>query len=352
MSSFDMPRSQSELPTSSPTLGGQIDLVTKFLHRRYLSILICILLALPIGALYLLTTPASYTASATMMIKSRKGPLEPLLGSGLPDPAWIDSQIGVLRSTNIAAYVVKQLRLADDPAFLRSEGGPFDSLLRRFGRGPTEPETEPERVAAAIGLVSNGLDVKRVGASYLMRIEFRSDNQEKAVKIANAVIDGYIFDGLNAKYQTNRRASDWLQERLQALREQAATAERAVIEFKAKNNLVTTGGTPGSALLMNEKELAEMGDKLTAARAQVSDLQVRLERIEAVRQAYQQDNATALMDENVSEAMTNPIIDGLRSKYLDLDQSGSRLVGSLWEKSCSGCEFAQSDPRNAQVDPR
>ena len=75
-----------------------------------------------------------------------------------------------------------------------------------------------------------------------MRIDFRSQNQEQAIKIANAMIDGYIFDQLNAKYQANRRAGDWLQERLQALREQAAAAERAVIEFKAKNNIVAAGG--------------------------------------------------------------------------------------------------------------
>ena len=76
------------------------------------------------------------------------------------------------------------------------------------------------------------------------------------------MIDAYIFDQLNAKYQANRRAGDWLQERLQALREQAAAAERAVIEFKAKNNIVAAGGT-----LMNEKQLSEMSGQLATARA-------------------------------------------------------------------------------------
>jgi glycosyltransferase involved in cell wall biosynthesis len=93
-----------------------------------LIILIGLLVALPFGALYLFITPATYTASATMMIESRKGPLDPLLGSAIPDPAWIDSQIGVLRSGNIASYVVKQLRLADDPEFIRSGVSPFRSL--------------------------------------------------------------------------------------------------------------------------------------------------------------------------------------------------------------------------------
>ena len=126
------------------------------------------------------------------------------------------------------------------------------------------------------------LDVRRIGTSYLMRIDFRSRNREQAVKIANAMIDAYILDQLNAKYQANRRTGDWLQERLQTLREQAAASERAVIEFKAKNNIVAASGT-----LMNEKQLSEMSGQLATARASTSDLQIRLERIEAVRRAYQ-----------------------------------------------------------------
>ena len=157
------------------------------------------------------------------------------------------------------------------------------------------------------------LDVRRIGTSYLMRIDFRSRNREQAVKIANAMIDAYIFDQLNAKYQANRRTGDWLQERLQTLREQAAAAERAVIEFKTKNNIVAASGT-----LMNEKQLSEMSGQLATARASTSDLQVRLERIEAVRRAYQQDKPASAADETVSEAMSNPIITRLRTQYLDL----------------------------------
>ena len=119
----------------------------------------------------------------------------------------------------------------------------------------------------------SGLDIRRVGQSYLLRIDFRGNNAEQAAKIANAMVDAYVFDQLNAKYQATRRAGDWLQERLQTLREQASTAERAVIEFKAKNNIVSAGGT-----LMNDKQLSEISGRLATARARTSDLQARLDR--------------------------------------------------------------------------
>jgi polysaccharide biosynthesis transport protein len=304
-----------ELP-ASPTLGAQIDLVTGFLRRRYLIILIGLLLSLPLGALYLYLTPAIYMGSATMMIETRKGPLDPLLGSLTPDMYWIDSQIGILKSQSIAAYVVKQLRLAEDPEFIRSGVGPLDKLLARFGWEALDPKTEAERVNAANAVFSSGLEVRRVGQSYLMRIDFRSQNQEQAAKIANAVIDGYIFDQLNAKYQSNRRASDWLQERLQALREQASAAERAAIDFRAKNNIVSVAG--GGAL-MNEKELTEIGGGVVSARVHAADVQMRLDRLAAVRKAFQQDKLDPTVeDETISEAMNSGIITKLRTQYLDL----------------------------------
>ena len=299
----------------SPTLGERMDFVTRFLRRRYLIILICLLLSLAVGALYLFSTPAGYTASATMMIETGKNPLkESLLGNAIPDAGWIESQVGVLKSQPVAVYVAKQLRLADDPQFLRPPMGPVDKLLDRLGWGPSEPTSEADRFAAAVGAVMGGLDVRRIGQSYILLISYRSQSPELALKVANAMVDAYIFDQLNAKYQANRRAGDWLQERLQALREQAATAERAVIEYKTKNNIVSTG----AGTLMNEKQLSEISGQLAAARARTSDVQTRLDRVQVVRQALQQERPAAPVDETISEAMTNPIITHLQERYLDL----------------------------------
>src|SRR5215475_1447996 len=129
----------------------------------------------------------------------------------------------------------------------------------------------------------------------MMQISVRWHNPDQASRIANAIVDGYIYEQLNAKYQANRRAGDWLQERLQTLREQTAAAERAVIEFRAKNNIVRANGT-----LMNEKSLGDISNQLGTARANATDLQIRLERIAAVRRSYQEDQPALSVDETIS----------------------------------------------------
>ena len=302
-----------EIAPAPPTFGERLDFAAGFLRRQYLVILIALLLSLPVGAWRYFTTPPSYAATATMMIESRKGALQSLLGETVADGPWVESQIGVLKSQNVAAYVVKQLRLAEDPDFVRSDAGVFDNVLARFGRAPSQAKSDAERTAEATAALRSQLEVRRVGQSFMINIEFRSANPEQAVKIANAMIDGYVYDQLNAKYQSNRRAGDWLQERLQNLREQAASAERAVIEFKSRNNIVKAGGS-----LMNDRQLTELAGQLTTARAHASDLRARLERIQAVREAYQQEQPAAAADEDITEAMNNGIITRLRTQYLDL----------------------------------
>src|SRR4051812_10016378 len=97
-------------------MGDRIDHAVSFLRRRYLVILMCVGAALPLGAFYHLTSPSVYTATSTIMIETARNPLQQsLLGEAPPNAAWIESQIGVIKSQSVAAYVVKQLKLADDP---------------------------------------------------------------------------------------------------------------------------------------------------------------------------------------------------------------------------------------------
>jgi polysaccharide biosynthesis transport protein len=76
---------------------------------------------------------------------------------------------------------------------------------------------------------------------------------------------------------------------------------------------------PAGGALMNEKELGDIGGGLVSARVQASDLQIRLDRIRAVRKAYQQEKPNSgEQDEIVSEAMGSSIITKYRTQYLDL----------------------------------
>jgi succinoglycan biosynthesis transport protein ExoP len=68
---------------------------------------------------------------------------------------------------------------------------------------------------------------------------------------------------------------------------------------------------------MNDKQVTEANDQLAKARARTEDLKARLARMAAVREAYGEDRP-ALFDETITEATGNAIINGLRTRYLEL----------------------------------
>jgi succinoglycan biosynthesis transport protein ExoP len=235
------------------------------------------------------------------------------------DSATIDTQIEILHSEGVMLSVVKGLRLNEDPEFSRPRPGfvatmigRATSLLSAPFSSAKEPQAEAQLVDAALGTLQSRLSVKRVGLTYAIEIDAQSFDPERAAQIANAVADAYIVDSLEAKYQTTRRAATWLQDRLNELREQSSIAQRAVVEFKAKNNIVESGGR-----LMNEQQLAELNSALIQARAQTAEAKARLERVDQILKSEAPDSATTA-SATVADTLRNEVITKLREQYLNL----------------------------------
>lgn len=288
-----------------------------FVRRQFPVIIFLACVTCALAAVYVITVAPSFTAQATMLIDTRKVQLfqqQPLLGDATVDTSLVDSQVEILKSENISLAVIKQLHLTENPEFTGSGGGFLGALLFLIPESfpANAPRSEFELTRQAAKVFADRLTVKRVGLTYLIQIGFRSYDADRAAQITNAIADAYIVDQLEAKYQATKRASVWLQDRIRELREQASTAQRAVVEFKTKNNIVNTG-TDGR--LMDEQQVAEINSQLVIARAQVSETRARLNRIEAVLRA---DSPNATVDSTVADSLKNDVITKLRSQYLDL----------------------------------
>jgi succinoglycan biosynthesis transport protein ExoP len=312
----NQPRPAAE--QGAPLLGeGGVDEIINFawgfLRRQYPIIVFCVLLTVAAGAIYLHTRIPKFTAHATMIIDMRKNQFlqeQSILADAPTDLAGVESQVQIVKSEGVAVSVIKDLHLTELKEFVGSDNdGLFDRLLGFLGASPRPPRSEFELMRQAISAFEQRLEASRVGTSYVLDISFTSGDPDRAAQIANAVADAYIVDQLDAKFQANRRASSWLQDRVTGLRDQAAAAENAVIAFKQENKIVAVGGK-----LMNEQQVAELNTQLVLARAHTSDALARLNRIEAVVRG---DNS-APFDASVSDTLNNPIITKFRQQYLEL----------------------------------
>ena len=291
-----------------------------FVRRQFPVIAFLTLLAIALGVIYLITARSSFTAQAQMMIDAHKLQVfqqQSILGDVPIDTAQVESQIEVLKSENVASAVIKNLHLTEDPEFVGSGGGLmgtlFSFVLSPFGSDQDQASSEFELNRRAVHAFQDRLSVKRVGLSYVIQIGFQSYDPERAAQIANAIADAYIVDQLEAKYQATRRASVWLQDRIKELRDQVSTAERAVVEFKTKNNIISTGSADKP--LLSQQQVAELSSQLVIARAQTAEARARLDRIDLVLKA---DLPNASFGATVTDTLKSEVVSKLRSQYLEL----------------------------------
>jgi len=311
-----------EEPLQSAASGALFATYLRIARRQYRVFLCCLLLAVVIGGLFLLTAQPIFTAGATMMIDARKGGIQQksVLGDTPTDAAAIDSQIGVLtlERDKVGLRVVQKLQLANDKTLVEPSDQSGNALIdliskplqNRIGGLKEKPESEAELTQQAASAVASGLEVKRVGFTYLVTINFSARNSSLVVKVANAAADAYVVAEMDAKYQAIRQASDWLEERYQTLREQASAADRAVIDFKNKNNIVTVGGK-----LIGDQQIGDINTRVVNARARTDEAQARYSQIEDVLRSQE---VGGTVDATVSDTLNNPIITKLRAQYLDL----------------------------------
>jgi succinoglycan biosynthesis transport protein ExoP len=287
---------------SAPDFSSPAELLDSFVHflrQQYGIILLMLLLTIALGVTYLAVATPSYTAVATMIIDTRKAQFlqqQPSSSDTQIDPASIESQVRVLTSDNVALAVIKKLQLTDDPEFV----GPI--LI-------SGPGSEYEADRRALTTFKSRLDVRRDNLSYVIEISFRSYNAEKSARIANAVVDAYIVDQLDSKYQSTLRASNWLQDRLSDLRDQASAGEQAVVDYQRDHNIIDVAGKSTSG-----QRVAELNSQLIIARAQTAEARAKLDRIQSVLSS----NPSGAVDATVADTLKNEVVTKLRSQYLDL----------------------------------
>ncbi|UDQ88148.1 AAA family ATPase [Xanthobacter autotrophicus] len=296
---------------------GELDLVNllQVVRRQKWVIAAVAGAAASLAALYCFVASPQYTANAELLIDTQQArglEVMPQL-TGLMDSSGIDSQVQILQSERIAKAVIKELKLVEaKKKEIEENGNSVFSTVAGFllpFLDSNTPMSDYELERKLIIDFGRRLRVKRVGLSYVISIDYVATNAVQAADIANQLAEAYIVDQLEAKYQATRRASVWLQDRIAELRDQALAADRAVQDFKAKNNIIDT-----QRGLISDQQLSELTTQLITARTAVAEAQARYERVNSI---IKQGGVTGTSDEVVSDVLNNEVISRLRTQYLD-----------------------------------
>lgn len=227
-------------------------------RKRFIAAIV--LGALAFGGLLLTVITPTYKAEALVALNTRPGQIISTatvsVAAPPPNAATLQTEMDVLRSRELAAQVVDELGLRDDPEFnptLREVG----AVKRQLKAGLTWVGDARRQALAMLGMPGDSKDaaggdpaeirtveevmelltVKTDAESLAMHVGFSAENARKAANIANAFVDIYVRDQARAKFQEVERATGWIVQQIAHLRGELAQEADSLADFREKNQM-------------------------------------------------------------------------------------------------------------------
>lgn len=324
--------------------GQEFDLIdlrqVLLILRRNLRLIAAIVVSITLITLVvtLQQTPL-YTSTAKVLIETRESNVvnvEAILSGLSTDSSTVDSQIEIIKSQAMASRVVEALDLTSDPEFngaLREQSWVASLNPVSFFRSlfPGAKHEEGDQLQAekmsTVGAILGRLSVKRTGRTQVLAISFTSQTPRKAEQIANAIADAYLVDQLEAKYEAARRATEWLDARLQDLRDQVQATEKTAELFRAAHGLIEADGST-----LTEQQLREINSQLLLARAELDGSQAKLQRVSVLV-------SRGSGFDSIAEVLSSAVVRDLRREQSELIRKEAQLRARYGERHPSIVEI-------------
>ncbi|TNC49148.1 hypothetical protein FHG66_11905 [Rubellimicrobium rubrum] len=256
-------RMDSEAPDHN-TREATLDLgqIAAAVRRQRWIFVAWVLLGLVAGIAHLATTPKSYQASAVLLLTGQTNTNideVTLVDGESVSEITIENALQVLQSQRLALRVVDQLDLTQDERYLSERQsqlalmtGQIKNVIRSLlspltgGEAPAAtpevvvtPEMEQERLREGVAdRLQQRVRIYRIGQSSALTIIFETQSPELSADLANAYVQGYTEDIVEANQAVNEQTATWLSLRIAELGDEAREALTAVERFRVQNGLV------------------------------------------------------------------------------------------------------------------
>jgi capsular exopolysaccharide synthesis family protein len=260
------PGDESAATVVSSRLQADPRILWSIFRRRFWIFLLVAAMIMGAVAAYLAVAPKHYSATASVLIEPRAA--DPILPSNsvsselLPSSDYIDTQLVVINSPRMAAMVVTNLGLVDDPEF--AGGAAFSPEL-------SDAELRQARIVASAEALRRAVAIRRAGRTSVIEIEATSKSATQAARIANAFAQAYLDSIRAALDGVQKVSSGQINSRLDELRVDAERADAALQQYKIANGLMSAQGSTTA-----EQETSVLNQQLAGAKATLAERRGRL----------------------------------------------------------------------------
>jgi polysaccharide biosynthesis transport protein len=336
---FDAPREfQSALAgrryyslVPAPASGFDLQQMMRQIWRGRTTIALTTAAALLLTFFFVLIVPPKYTAVTQILIDPTDlhavgSDLTPANPANDAAALQVESQVRVLTSDSVLRRVVTAEGLDHDPEFIGSRSW--------FGRND---HINP--AVAALNALKRSVQAKRAERTYVVDVSVTSRDAAKAARLANAVTHAYLAEQTDVRSEAARQVSQSLSSHLNELKERVHEAENRVENFKVNNNIFSAGGQ-----LINEQQLSELNNQLSAARARTAAAKARLDQVERL-QTSRDETGT------FPEAVQSQTIAMLRTQYAEVIRRQAEQMTTLGPRHPAVIEIkAEADRLRRNID--
>ena len=244
-----------------------------------------------------LLLPSKYTASTSLVVDV-KSP-DPIAGLAMPamlGPAYMATQIDIIKSDRVAQRVVRMLKV--------------DQIQKIQDDWKEATEGKIPLEVWMANRLQLALDVKPSRESNVITIDYKGAEAGFAAALANAFAQAYIDTTIELKVEPARQYAVWFEQQSRTLRERLEKAKARLSEYQLKEGIVATD----DRLNYENQKLNELQSQLVLAETQAADSHSK----------QKSRGGDTLID-----VMQNPVVVQLKSDIARLEGKLSEVSGNL-----------------------
>jgi len=287
-------------------------------------------------ALLVFSTSPTYTANVSLLIEAEQAnilSIEEVYGLDSSRKEYFETQYEILRSRRIAERVVEKLSLHENYYFDSDVAKANKSIFKRSIENvkstiksalPFLPQEEDVQLsdeeilqgkkAYATRLLMERTSVKPVRNTQVVEVFVDSPNPELSALLANTIADIYIESYLQAKLEMTEKATFWLNESLQGLREKLDEAEVNLTKFYEDNQVVDIDGV-----------VTLVSDQVQELSEQLLDAQILLQRNQAIFDEVNRKGTDIDELSNLPEVLNHPSVQSVKREEVVIQSRVSEL---------------------------
>jgi chain length determinant protein EpsF len=265
------------------------------LNARKGIILGVLLLTVAVTAIVSLLLPKEYTATTTLIIDSKSK--DAVTGQLLPSqmfPGYMATQIDIINSSQVANRVVRDLKLAENPATR-------DQYIQA-----TQGEGTIEQWLG--NLLSQKISAEPSRESSIISIGFTGSDPRFAAIVANAFAKSYIETNLDLRVAPAKLTAAWFDQQIVQLREKVDQAQQKLTAYQREKGIVESE----ERLDVETRRMADLAGQMVAAQSASFDASSRT-----------RDSAS------LPEVINNPVVQGLKARVAQGEGSLAELANRV-----------------------